>query len=52
MRRATGQNAKMPREVFVGDSAAKQRQATPAIHLAVERHLADIHRRLEALRAG
>jgi hypothetical protein len=52
MRRASLQNAKAPYEAFVGDTAAKRREATASVRAAVDRHLADICARLEALSAG
>jgi hypothetical protein len=52
MRRASLQNAKAPYEAFVGDTAAKRREATAPVRAAVDRHLADIYAGLEALSAG
>lgn len=52
MRRASLPNAKAPHETFVGDTAAKRKDATAAVRAAVDRHLAGIYARLEALGAG
>jgi len=43
-------DAKSPWRDYVADSEAKQRDASPAVRSAAERHLAEPWRRLEALR--
>ncbi len=49
MRRAARRSAKAPREAFVSDTIAKQKEATAPVRQAVDRHLADVYLRLEAL---
>jgi hypothetical protein len=45
-------DAKAPSFEFASDSEAKQREATELIRALAERHLGDIYRQLEDLRAG
>jgi hypothetical protein len=46
---ASGRNAKAPDTKFKADSAEKREEASPATHAAAERHMAEIHARLQAL---
>lgn len=48
MRAVAERDAKHPLHAFAPNSAAKQAAATPAIHAAVQRRLADVYARLEA----
>jgi hypothetical protein len=50
MRHAARQDAKMPLSHFADDSQAKQREATPPIRAAADRHLQNIYEQFEALR--
>ncbi len=52
MARPARYHAKSPQLEFAGDSEAKQRQATEAIRAQAERHLGEVYRRLEELRAA
>jgi hypothetical protein len=52
MDHAARRDAKAPQSAFAPDSGRKQQAATAAISAASDRHLAEIHRRLEALRLG
>lgn len=52
MTAASGRNAKAPDAAFTGDSAGKQREATPAVREAAETHFAGIYARLRELAAG
>lgn len=52
MSRATKRDSKRPGAVFAPDSAAKLEAASAAVRRAVERYLAPIHCRLDALRLG
>jgi hypothetical protein len=51
MRGAARQDVKSPAYAFAGDSEAKQREASDLIRTLAERHLGDVYRQLEALRA-
>jgi hypothetical protein len=50
MMAAAAFDAKAPGQVFANDIAAKQQEATPALHAMAERHLGHTHRRLVTLR--
>jgi hypothetical protein len=52
MRLAARQDAKAPSFEFANDSEAKQRDATELIRTLAERHLGEVYRQLEELRAG
>jgi len=50
MRAAAGRDAKAPTQSFVADTEVKQKEATDAVRAAVEAHLQQPYRRLEAMR--
>ena len=50
MKAAAGRDAKAPTQSFVADTEAKQNEASADIRAAVEAHLAEPYRRLEAMR--
>ena len=50
MAAAAGRDAKAPSVSFVADTEAKQKEASDAVRAAVEVHLAEPYRRLEAMR--
>ncbi|GAA0328263.1 hypothetical protein GCM10009087_43090 [Sphingomonas oligophenolica] len=50
MKVAAGRDAKAPAMPFIADTDAKQKEASDAIRAAVEAHLAEPYRRLEAMR--
>ena len=52
MATASAKNSKAPDTGFVTDSAAKRREADPAIRAIADRHLATTYGRLEAARTG
>lgn len=52
MRPAAQRDAKAPGFAFANDTEAKQRDATELLRALAERHLGDVYRELEALRAG
>lgn len=49
---AARHDAKAPSFEFANDSEAKQREASELIRTFAERHLGDVYRHLEDLRAG
>lgn len=49
---ASGRDAKAPREAFKDDSAKKREEARPETRAAADRHMAEIHARLQALNAS
>jgi len=50
MRAAAGRDAKAPTQSFVADTEMKQKEATGSVRAAVEAHLQEPYRRLEAMR--
>jgi hypothetical protein len=50
MRAAAGRDAKAPTQSFVADTEVKQKEATDSVRAAVEAHLREPYRRLEAMR--
>lgn len=46
---ASGRDAKAPRTSFTNDSARKRDEASPATRAAADRHMANIHTKLQAL---
>ncbi|MEO8373930.1 MAG: hypothetical protein ABI471_01805 [Sphingomonas bacterium] len=50
MKAAAGRDAKAPAQSFVADTETKQKEATEAVRAAVEAHLQEPYRRLEAMR--
>jgi hypothetical protein len=47
---AAGRDAKAPAAPFIADTEAKQKEASAAVRVAVEAHLEEPYRRLEAMR--
>lgn len=50
MQAAAGRDAKAPSRSFVADTEVKQKEATDSVRAAVEAHLQEPYRRLEAMR--
>ncbi|MEO6217623.1 MAG: hypothetical protein ABIO86_16465 [Sphingomonas sp.] len=50
LREAAGRDAKAPTQSFVADTEVKQKEATDSVRAAVEAHLQEPYRRLEAMR--
>jgi hypothetical protein len=52
MEAASGRDAKAPETKFTADSAKKHEEASPATRAAAERHMREIHAKLQALNAS